>query len=176
MNDLLLRLKLNYIALGFSFLTTSDQTDRTAILLRYFESKSLREVGEALGASEDAAQKRVQRAVERLREFFLQHKIKVGATGLIALVTSNAIQAAPPGLAALVTTSAMAACVSASTVVTVTKAIAMTTLQKSIIAVVVTGARSELGSTRQLSLTVCDSRCKSSSKHNRPRRTRQGSN
>jgi len=117
-----------------------DQTDRAAILLRYFENKSLREVGEALGASEDAAQKRVRRAVERLREFFLQHKIKVGATSLAALVSTNAVQAAPLGLAAIVATSAMAACVSASTVVTITKAMAMTTLQKAIIAVVVTGA------------------------------------
>jgi RNA polymerase sigma factor (sigma-70 family) len=117
-----------------------EQTDRTAILLRYFESKSLREVGQALGASEDAAQKRVQRAVERLREFFLRHKIKVGATGLAALISANAIQAAPAGLAAAVATGAMGACLSASTVVTVTKAIAMTTLQKTIIAALVTGA------------------------------------
>jgi DNA-directed RNA polymerase specialized sigma subunit len=31
-----------------------DETDRTAVLLRYFENKSLREVGAALGASENA--------------------------------------------------------------------------------------------------------------------------
>jgi predicted DNA-binding protein YlxM (UPF0122 family) len=47
-----------------------DETDRSAILLRYFENKSLREVGESLKISDDAAQKRVSRAVERLREFF----------------------------------------------------------------------------------------------------------
>jgi len=115
-----------------------DQADRTAILLRYFDSKSLREVGEALGASEDAAQKRVQRAVERLREFFLQRKVKVGASALVALVSANAIEAAPPGLAALVATSALAA--STSTSVAVTKIIAMTTLQKTIIAAVVAGS------------------------------------
>jgi RNA polymerase sigma factor (sigma-70 family) len=115
-----------------------DQTDRTAILLRYFESKSLREVGEAIGASEDAAQKRVQRAVERLREFLLQNKVKVSAAGLVALVAANAVQAAPSGLAVMVATGAMAA--SAATAVTITKAIAMTTLQKTVIAAVVTGA------------------------------------
>src|SRR5437773_1926031 len=37
-----------------------DDTDRSAILLRYFENKSLREVGQALGTSDDAAQKRVK--------------------------------------------------------------------------------------------------------------------
>jgi RNA polymerase sigma factor (sigma-70 family) len=114
-----------------------DQADRTAILLRYFESKSLREVGEALGASDDAAQKRVQRAVERLREFLLQRKLKVGATGLVALVSANAIQAAPSALATSVAVGAVAACT--STAVTLTKAIAMTTLQKTIIATVVAG-------------------------------------
>jgi RNA polymerase sigma factor (sigma-70 family) len=116
-----------------------EPADRTAILLRYFESKSLREVGEALGASEDAAQKRVQRAVERLREFFLQRKLKVGASGLVALVSANAIQAAPPGLAVSVATGATAAACT-STAVTITKAIAMTTIQKTMIAAVVAGA------------------------------------
>ena len=42
-----------------------DDTDRAAVLLRYFENKSLREVGAALGTSDDAAQKRVSRAVEK---------------------------------------------------------------------------------------------------------------
>src|SRR5688572_29574286 len=32
-----------------------DDTDRTAVLLRYFENKSLREVGATLGTSENAA-------------------------------------------------------------------------------------------------------------------------
>src|SRR5215471_21357697 len=41
---------------------TLDETDRAAILLRYFENKSLREVGQSLGTSDDAAQKRVTRA------------------------------------------------------------------------------------------------------------------
>ena len=40
-----------------------DETDRAAVLLRYFENKTLRELGQALGASENAAQKRLTRAV-----------------------------------------------------------------------------------------------------------------
>lgn len=119
-----------------------DPPDRTALLLRYFENKSLKEVGEALGASEDAAQKRVQRAVERLREFFLQRKVTVGATGLVTLVSANAIQGAPAGLAAIVATGAVVASTSASTsaAVTISKVIAMTTFQKTIIAALVAGA------------------------------------
>ncbi len=119
-----------------------DDTDRTAILLRYFENKSLREVGEALGASEDAAQKRVSRALERLREFCLKRKVSVGVSGLAALLSANAIQAAPAGLGVTVATGAVAASVAltTSTAVAITKTIAMTTLQKTIVGAVLTGA------------------------------------
>ena len=109
-----------------------DETDRSAILLRYFENKNLREVGEALGASEDAAQKRVSRAVERLREFFSKRNVTIGASGLAVLISANAVQAAPVGLAATISAAAVLAgtAVHTSTVIAATKAIAMTTLQK----------------------------------------------
>src|ERR1041385_187738 len=68
-----------------------DDTDRTAVLLRYFENKSLREVGATLGTSDDAAQKRVSRAVERLREFFAKRGITVGASGLVVVITHHAV-------------------------------------------------------------------------------------
>jgi RNA polymerase sigma factor (sigma-70 family) len=112
-----------------------DETDRSAILLRYFENKNLREVGEALGASEDAAQKRVSRAVERLREFFSKRNVTIGAGGLAALISANAVQSAPIGLAATISAAAVLAgtTVSTSTAIAATKIIAMTTLQKSII-------------------------------------------
>jgi RNA polymerase sigma factor (sigma-70 family) len=76
-----------------------DETDRAAVLLRYFENKSLREVGATLGTSDDAAQKRVSRAVERLREFFAKRGVTVGAGGLVIVISANAVQAAPLGLA-----------------------------------------------------------------------------
>ena len=40
--------------------------DRTAILLRFFEERDLRSIGQALGSSEDAARMRVSRALEKL--------------------------------------------------------------------------------------------------------------
>src|SRR5579859_4714464 len=76
-----------------------EDPDRTAILLRYFQNKSLAEVGAALGASEDAAQKRVSRAVERLRDFLSKRKVAVGTAGLVALLSANAVQAVPATLA-----------------------------------------------------------------------------
>lgn len=42
--------------------------DREAVLLRFYQQKTFVEVGEAIGSSEDAARKRVDRAVQRLRE------------------------------------------------------------------------------------------------------------
>ena len=114
---------------------TLDDTDRTAVLLRYFENKTLREVGQTLGTSDDAAQKRVSRAVERLREFFSKRGVTVGASGLVVVISANAVQAAPAGLAATISTAAIFAgtAVSTSTVIAATKTIAMTTLQKTLI-------------------------------------------
>ena len=42
------------------------ETDRNAVVLRYFENKNLKAVGSALGVSEDTAQKRVARAIEKV--------------------------------------------------------------------------------------------------------------
>ncbi len=111
-----------------------DETDRSAVLLRYFENKSLREVGEALGASEDAAQKRVSRAVERLREFFSKRNVTIGAGGLAVLISAHAVQSTPVGLALAISTAALAGTtVSTSTAITATKVIAMTILQKTLV-------------------------------------------
>ena len=76
-----------------------DDTDRAAVLLRYFENKSLREVGQTLGTSDGAAQKRVSRAVELLRKFFAKRGVTVGASGLVVVISANGVQAAPVGLA-----------------------------------------------------------------------------
>lgn len=108
-----------------------DDADRAAVLLRYFENKSLREVGAQLGVGDDAAQKRVSRAVERLREFFAKRGVTVGASGLAVLISANAVQSAPAGLAATISAAALAGtAVSTSTIIAATKTIAMATLQK----------------------------------------------
>ena len=112
-----------------------DDTDRAAVLLRFFENKSLREVGQQLGVSDDAAQKRVTRAVERLREFFAKRGVTVGAGGLVVVISANAVQAAPVGLAATISATALltGTAVSTSTIIATTKTIAMPTLQKTVI-------------------------------------------
>ena len=119
-----------------------DDTDRAAVLLRYFENKSLREVGATLGTSDDAAQKRVGRAVERLREYFTKRGVTVGASGLVIVISANAVQAAPVGLAVTISAATVLAgtAVSTSTVIAATKAIAMTTLQKTLITATIAAA------------------------------------
>ena len=119
-----------------------SEPGRDAVLLRYFENKSLREVGQALGMSDDAAQKRVSRAVERLREFFVKRGITVGASGLVAVITANAVQAAPVGLAVTISTAAALAgtTLAATATATAIKTIAMTTLQKTIVGTVLAAA------------------------------------
>ena len=111
-----------------------DETDRTAILLRFFGNKSLREVGQTLGTSDDAAQKRVGRALERLREFLAGRGVSVGAGGLGLILSVNAVQAAPASLAATISSAALVGCAAAAPVfLTTAKTIAMTTLQKSLL-------------------------------------------
>jgi len=75
-----------------------SEPDRDALLCRYFERQSAREVGQRLGISEEAAQKRVQRAVERLREILGDRRVQVGAAALAALLALRAIQTAPETL------------------------------------------------------------------------------
>jgi RNA polymerase sigma factor (sigma-70 family) len=108
-----------------------DETDRNAVLLRYFENKNLREVGESLKISDDAAQKRVSRAVEKLGEFFSKQNVTIGAAGLAVLISANAVQSAPVALFTTISAAAIAGtAVHTSTLIAATKTIAMTTLQK----------------------------------------------
>jgi RNA polymerase sigma factor (sigma-70 family) len=82
------------------------EKDRSALVLRYFEARSLREVGLRLGASEAAAKKRVLRALEKLRKFFTRRGMTLTTTAIVGAVAANAVQAAPAGLAATVTAAA----------------------------------------------------------------------
>jgi len=78
-------------------------TDRTALLLRFFENKSLRELGAALGVSDDTAQKRVTRALDRLRRVFAQHGVTLSVGALAATLPVHAVELAPQTLAVSIT-------------------------------------------------------------------------
>ena len=115
--------------------------DRNAILLRYFQNQDFQAVARALGVSEAAAQKRVSRAVERLRESLAQRGVTAGAQGLVVLIAAQAVLVAPAGLSAALATAALAGTtlITAATA-TVGKAIAMTTTQKVLVAAVLAAA------------------------------------
>src|SRR6266513_1274883 len=83
--------------------------DRLALVLRFLEERSLRDVGAALGVDEDAARKRVSRALDRLAGFFRQRGFAVPTgTGCAALLASTT-QAAPAALAASAANAGLAA-------------------------------------------------------------------
>ena len=84
------------------------EADRNVVVLRYYEQRALADVGRTLGLSEDAAQKRVSRAVDKLRKIFLKRGVVSTSAALIAAITANSIQAAPVVLAKSATTVALA--------------------------------------------------------------------
>ncbi len=83
--------------------------DRLALMLRFLEDRSLREVGAALGVNEDAARKRVSRALERLNAFFRSKGFTTGTAAGGAAVLANAAKAAPAGLAISASNAGLAA-------------------------------------------------------------------
>lgn len=72
--------------------------DREAVLLRFYEQKPLAEVGRLLGVSEEAARKRVNRAVDRLRQHLAARGVEAQSLGLSALILARATESGPEGL------------------------------------------------------------------------------
>ena len=85
-----------------------NETDRHAVVLRFFDGKSLREVGTALGANEEAAKKRVNRELEKLRTFFARRGVSSTTAIIAGAISANSVQAAPVALAKSVTAVAIA--------------------------------------------------------------------
>jgi RNA polymerase sigma factor (sigma-70 family) len=81
--------------------------DRNAIILRYLQGMDLKNVGDALGISADTAQKRISRALEKLRGGFGRRGFTISGAALGGALAANSIQAAPVGLAAAIATTAI---------------------------------------------------------------------
>ena len=79
-----------------------DAEDRDAILLRFFERQDFRSVGDALRTSEDAARKRVARALEKLHVVLRQRGVTLSAAALGSALAAEAVTAAPAGLASAI--------------------------------------------------------------------------
>ena len=83
------------------------EKDHAAIVLRFFQGKNLKQVGVALGVSENAAKTRVSRATEKLRRLFIKRGITLSVAAITAAVSAHSIQAAQIGLATSVTVAAL---------------------------------------------------------------------
>ncbi len=81
--------------------------DRTAIILRFFENKNFRDIGAALGLSDDAAQKRVSRALDQLRTLLTRRGLTVTAAGLAVDLSAHATLIAPATLASVITSAVL---------------------------------------------------------------------
>ena len=89
-------------------LASLGETDRQAVLLRFFENKSLAEVGSHLGTGEDTARKRVSRALEKLHRYFSKRGASSKTAIIAGAMSANSVQAAPAVLAKSVTAVAIA--------------------------------------------------------------------
>lgn len=76
-----------------------SETDRTVLVLRYFENQTARETAASLRMEEDTVQKRATRALEKLRKFFTRRGVALSAAAIAGAVSANSVQAAPAGLA-----------------------------------------------------------------------------
>jgi hypothetical protein len=114
--------------------------DRDAIVLRYFQNRSLRDVGAVLGVDEYAAQKRVARALEKLHAFFTKRGVRSTAGIIAGAISANSVQTAPALLAKSVTAVAFAkgATASVSTLTLIKGALKIMAWTKMKTAIVVT--------------------------------------
>jgi RNA polymerase sigma factor (sigma-70 family) len=118
------------------------ETDRAALVLRFFENKSAGEIAAALRLTDVAAQKRVSRALDKLRTIFAQRGLTLGAAAIASAVAANAVSAAPAGLALTIKTTSLAASTTAT--FTLFKFMTLSNLKFAACALVVAGATATL--------------------------------
>ena len=92
-----------------------NAADRALLVLRFYENKSGPEAAALLGIREDAAHKRVARAIEKLRKFFAQRGVTLTATAIAGAVSANSVQAAPVALVKTISAIAVAKGAAATT-------------------------------------------------------------
>lgn len=85
-----------------------DANDRRALVLRFLEQRSLRDVGNCLRIGEDAAQKRVAKALQRLTQCLARRGYPIASATILARTLQAAVLPAPPGVAAAVAAKTLA--------------------------------------------------------------------
>jgi RNA polymerase sigma factor (sigma-70 family) len=98
-----------------------SERDRNAVVLRFLQGKDYKSVAAAIGGTEEAAQMRVGRALEKLRKIFSKRGLVVSSTALGGVMAAQGTQAAPVGLAAAVTVGALQGVALTASTVTLVK-------------------------------------------------------
>lgn len=130
------------------------ETDREAVLLRFFEQRPFVEIGAALNLSEDAARMRVERALDKLHALLARRGITSTTAALTAALADQAMVAAPAGLAASVTS--VAVYQSAAATATGFFMNTMTTVTGAIAAVAIGVGIYHVGQTRRAEMAAAD--------------------
>jgi RNA polymerase sigma factor (sigma-70 family) len=126
-----------------------EPADRQAILLRFFERHDFRSIGATLGISDDAAQKRVSRALDKLKDLLARRGITLTVVLLGTLMAGKVVKAAPVGLATKLAGLALAgATTSAGLAVTLAKIANSVAFKVALAAVVVVTAAKLILSSR----------------------------
>ncbi len=105
------------------------ERDREAVLLRFFEGRAFADVGAKLGASEDAARVRVDRALEKMRITLARHGVTSTSAALGLALAQQAGATVPASLAASVTSTALAGAATAGGSALVATFMSMTKLK-----------------------------------------------
>jgi RNA polymerase sigma factor (sigma-70 family) len=105
--------------------------DRAAILLRFFEQHDFKSVGEALGSNEEAARKRVDRALDKLESLLKRRGVAFSAAALASTLSAQAVTAAPAGLAISISSVALtSAAAGGGATLTILNIMSMTKLKR----------------------------------------------
>jgi hypothetical protein len=86
-----------------------DDEDREALFLRFFDKLAFVDLGKRLGIGEDAARRRVERILERMRRLLAKRGITSSTAALGAALTTETVRGAPSGLSTQIAHSALSA-------------------------------------------------------------------
>ena len=82
--------------------------DRDAVILRFFKEQSVREVAATLQINEAAMQRRILRALKKLRKFFTKRGVSSTTAIIAGAISAHSVHAAPAALVKSVTVVALA--------------------------------------------------------------------
>ena len=115
-----------------------NETDRHAVVLRFFDGKSMMEIAAALGANEVAARKRVGRALDKLQKYFSTRGVHSTTDTIAGAISTNSVQTAPALLAQSATAAALANGAGGASILALVKATLLAMKTKTITATAVT--------------------------------------